>query len=101
MNEKKTLFLEEYEKSYGVLFAALENSGVEFDEFLEWCKDTDFIKGLDSASKKREDLLLFKLLEGASAGNTEAINTLLELNQQAKEEQLRKDLFGVWHNLNA
>lgn len=95
MNEKKTLFLEEYEKSYGVLFAALENSGVEFDEFLEWCKDTDFIKGLDSVSKKREDLLLFKLLEGASAGNTEAINTLLELNQQAKEEQLRKDLFGV------
>lgn len=95
MNEKKTLFLEEYGKSYGVLFAALENSGVEFDEFLEWCKDTDFIKVLDSVSKKREDLLLFKLLEGASAGNTEAINTLLELNQQAKEEQLRKDLFGV------
>lgn len=95
MNEKKVIFLEEYEKSYGILFAALEKSGVDFEEFLVWCKDVAFAKMMCNVIKKREDLLLFKLLESASSGNTEAINTLLELNRKTKEEKLRKDLFGV------
>lgn len=39
--------------------------------------------------------ILNKLVELAKDGNTEAVKELREIIQQAKEEQLRKDLFGV------
>lgn len=39
--------------------------------------------------------ILNKLVELAKDGDTEAVKELREIIQQAKEEQLRKDLFGV------
>ena len=39
--------------------------------------------------------ILNKLVELAQEGSTEAEKELREIIQQAKEEQLRKDLFGV------
>ena len=39
--------------------------------------------------------ILNKLVELAKDGSTEAVKELREIIQQAKEEQLRKDLFGV------
>lgn len=39
--------------------------------------------------------ILTKLVELAKDGSTEAVKELREIIQQAKEEQLRKDLFGV------
>ena len=39
--------------------------------------------------------ILNKLVELAKEGSTEAVKELREIIQQAKEEQLRKDLFGV------
>ena len=39
--------------------------------------------------------ILTKLVELAKEGGTEAVKELREIIQQAKEEQLRKDLFGV------
>ena len=39
--------------------------------------------------------ILNKLVELAKKGSTEAVKELREIIQQAKEEQLRKDLFGV------
>ena len=39
--------------------------------------------------------ILNKLVELAKDGSTEAVKELREILQQAKEEQLRKDLFGV------
>ena len=39
--------------------------------------------------------ILNKLIELAKEGSTEAVKELREIIQQAKEEQLRKDLFGV------
>ena len=39
--------------------------------------------------------ILTKLVELAKDGCTEAVKELREIIQQAKEEQLRKDLFGV------
>lgn len=39
--------------------------------------------------------ILTKLVEMAKDGSTEAVKELREIIQQAKEEQLRKDLFGV------
>ena len=39
--------------------------------------------------------ILNKLVELAKDGSTEAVTELREIIQQAKEEQLRKDLFGV------
>ena len=39
--------------------------------------------------------ILNKLVEMAKDGSTEAVKELREIIQQAKEEQLRKDLFGV------
>lgn len=39
--------------------------------------------------------ILNKLVEQAKDGSTEAVKELREIIQQAKEEQLRKDLFGV------
>lgn len=39
--------------------------------------------------------ILTKLVEMAKDGDTEAVKELREIIQQAKEEQLRKDLFGV------
>lgn len=39
--------------------------------------------------------ILDKLIEQAKEGDTDAVKQLREIVQQAKEEQLRKDLFGV------
>ena len=39
--------------------------------------------------------ILNKLVELAKDGSTEAVKELREIIQQAKEEELRKDLFGV------
>ncbi len=39
--------------------------------------------------------ILNKLVELAKDGSSEAVKELREIIQQAKEEQLRKDLFGV------
>lgn len=39
--------------------------------------------------------ILTKLVELAKDGSIEAVKELREIIQQAKEEQLRKDLFGV------
>nr|DAK76256.1 MAG TPA: hypothetical protein [Caudoviricetes sp.] len=39
--------------------------------------------------------ILTKLVKMAKDGSTEAVKELREIIQQAKEEQLRKDLFGV------
>ena len=39
--------------------------------------------------------ILNKLVELAKDGSTEAVKELREIVQQAKEERLRKDLFGV------
>ena len=39
--------------------------------------------------------ILDKLIEQAKEGDTDAMKQLREIVQQAKEEQLRKDLFGV------
>ena len=39
--------------------------------------------------------ILDKLIEMAKEGSTEAVKELREIIQQAKEERLRKDLFGV------
>lgn len=39
--------------------------------------------------------ILNKLVEMAKDGSTEAVKELREIIQQVKEEQLRKDLFGV------
>ena len=39
--------------------------------------------------------ILTKLVELAKDGSTEAVKELREIIQQAKEEQLRKDLFGI------
>ena len=39
--------------------------------------------------------ILNKLVELAKDDSTEAVKELREIIQQAKEEQLRKDLFGV------
>ena len=39
--------------------------------------------------------ILDKLIEQAKEGVTDAVKQLREIVQQAKEEQLRKDLFGV------
>lgn len=39
--------------------------------------------------------ILNKLVELAKDGSTEAVKELRDIIQQAKEEQLRKDLFGV------
>lgn len=40
-------------------------------------------------------IILDKLVEQAKEGSTEAVKELREIVQQAKEERLRKDLFGV------
>lgn len=39
--------------------------------------------------------ILTKLVELTKDGSTEAVKELREIIQQAKEEQLRKDLFGI------
>jgi len=39
--------------------------------------------------------ILDKLIEQAKEGSTDAVKELRDIVQQAKEEQLRKDLFGV------
>ncbi|WP_311589116.1 hypothetical protein [Prevotella disiens] len=56
-----------------------------------------YLDRLARAMQREEDVqqIIEKLTEHAKGGDTDAIKALEELSQRAKEEQLRKDLFGV------
>lgn len=57
----------------------------------------DILNNIAMLVNVTEDMraILNKLVELAKDSSTEAVKELREIIQQAKEEQLRKDLFGV------